>query len=83
MASTYFDTVVSTQFSDAVVRIGVADFTGPAQDGKRPTGEVTYLATSLPGLLQLQGQVQQLIDGLIERKVLKRQDAKSDPPKVG
>ena len=73
MSSTYFDVVVSTQFSDGVVRLGVAEFTGPSNDGKRSTGDVTHLVTSLPGLVQMQSQINQLIEGLVERNVLRRQ----------
>lgn len=83
--SLYFDVVVSAQFSEGVVRLGLADYVGPPQDGKRPTGEVTQLATSVQGLLQMQSQINQLVDGLVERKVLRRQDpaataTPSDPP---
>ncbi len=73
MSSAYFDVVVSTQFSDGVVRLGVANFTGPNQDGQRSTGGVTYLVTSLPGLVQMQSQLNQLIEGLVEKNVLRRQ----------
>lgn len=73
MSSTFFDAVVSTQFSDGVVRLGVADHIGPSVDGQRPTGEVRYLTTTLPGLVQLQSQINQLVEGLIEKQVLRRQ----------
>lgn len=81
MPTIYFDTVITTQFSDGVVRLGVCDFVGAPQDGKRPMGEVTHLATSLPGLLQLQTQINQLIEGLVEKQILRKQDPA--PPKPG
>jgi hypothetical protein len=74
MPTIYFDTVLSTQFSDGVVRFGLADYVGPAVDGKRPTGEVTHLATSLSGLLQLQSQINQMVNGLVDKQVLRKQD---------
>ena len=77
--SLYFDVVVSAQFSEGVVRLGLADYVGAPQDGKRPTGEVTQLATSVQGLLQMQSQINQLVDGLVERKVLRRQDPAATP----
>ncbi len=73
MSTIYFDAVVSTQFSEGVVRLGLADYIGPPQDGKRQTGEVTHVATSLPGLVQMQAQINQLVEGLIEKQVLRRQ----------
>lgn len=73
MSTIYFDAVVSTEMSEGVVRLSVADYSGPPQDGKRQTGSVTKLATSLPGLVQLQAQINQLVDGLIEKQVLRRQ----------
>jgi len=73
MSSTFFDAVVSTQFSDGVVRLGVADYIGPPADGQRPTGPTTYLTTTLPGLVQLQIQINQLVEGLVEKQVLRRQ----------
>ena len=82
MPTIFFDVVKSSQFSDGVVRFALTDFIGAAQDGKRITNEeVTYLATSLPGLLQLQSQVNQMIDGLVEKQVLRKQD--SNTPNVG
>jgi len=75
MPTIYFDVVKSTQFADGVVRFALADFVGASQDGKRQTSEeATYLATSLPGLLQLQSQVNQMIDGLVEKQVLRKQE---------
>lgn len=73
MANTYFDVVVSAQFADGVVRLGVADYTGQTKDGQRTTGPVTHLVTSLPGLVQLQAQINQLVEGLVEKNVLRRQ----------
>jgi hypothetical protein len=84
--SIFFDVVVSAQFSEGVVRLGLADYVGPPKDGKRPTGDVTQLATSVQGLLQMQAQINQLVEGLVERKVLRRQDpaapAEQAPPPV-
>jgi hypothetical protein len=74
MPTLYFDTVLSAQFSDGVVRFSLSDFVGPPVEGKRPTGEVTQIATSLAGLLQLQSQVKQIIDGLVEKQVLRKQE---------
>jgi hypothetical protein len=70
----FFDVVVSVQFSDGVARLNVAEVASVSQDGQRVLGAPTQIATSLPGLLQMQGQINQLIDGLIERKVLRKQD---------
>lgn len=75
MSTVYFDVIVSTRLSEGVVRLGVADFIGPVEDGKRQTGEVTQLVTSLPGLIQMQAQVNQLVEKLIEKKVLKRDES--------
>jgi hypothetical protein len=70
--SVFFDVVVSVQFSDGVVRLNVADFANVSKDGQRTLGPTTQIATTLPGLLQMQGQINQLIDGLVERKVLRK-----------
>lgn len=77
MPTIYFDTVLSTQFSDGVIRFGLSDYVGPAVDGKRPTGEVTHLATSLSGLLQLQSQINQMVSGLVDKQVLRKQENSS------
>lgn len=83
MPTIYFDTVLTTQFSDGVVRFGVCDFVGAPQDGKRATGDITQLATSLPGLLQLQAQINQLIAGLVEKQILRKQDPQMAPKPDG
>lgn len=75
MPTIYFDVIKSSQFSDGVVRFALTDFVGAAQDGKRQTNDdVTYLATSLPGLLQLQSQVNQMVDGLVDKQILRKQE---------
>lgn len=80
MPTIFFDVVKSSQFSDGVVRFALTDFVGASPDGKRIANEdVTYLATTLPGLLQLQSQVNQMIDGLLEKQVLRKQDNKTNP----
>jgi len=73
MPTIYFDVIINTQLSEGVVRLGVADYVGPPIDGKRQTGDVTQLATSLPGLVQMQAQVNQLVENLIDKGILKRQ----------
>lgn len=73
MPTIYFDAIINTQLSEGVVRIGIADYVGPPIDGKRQTGEMTHLATSLLGLVQLQAQVNKLVENLIEKGILKRQ----------
>lgn len=65
---------VSTQFSNGVVKLGVAEFVGPEKDGKQPIGNPRTILTTLPGLLNLQAQINQLVKELAERKLIKPND---------
>jgi hypothetical protein len=71
----FFDVPVSTQFSNGVVKLGVAEFSGPEKDGKQPIGNQKMILTTLPGLLQFQAQINQLVNELVQRNVLKKNEA--------
>lgn len=76
----FFDAVLSAQLLDGVVRLGVAEVVGPEKDGKRQVSDPKMILTTLTGLLQLQLQINQMVDGLVDKKILtKREDA--TPPK--
>jgi hypothetical protein len=70
----FFDVPVSTQFSNGVVKLGVAEFSGPEKDGKQSIGNQKMILTTLPGLLQFQAQINQLVNELVQRNVLKKND---------
>jgi hypothetical protein len=70
----FFDVPVSTQFSNGVVKLSVAEFSGPEKDGKQPIGNQKMILTTLPGLLQFQAQINQLVNELVQRNVLKKND---------
>jgi len=73
----FFDVPVSTKFSNGVVKLGVAEFSGPEKDGKQPVGNQKMILTTLPGLLQFQAQINQLVNELVQRNVLKKNEADS------
>jgi hypothetical protein len=75
----FFDVPVSAQFSHGVVKLGVAEFTGPEKDGKQPIGNPRTILTTLPGLLNLQAQINQLVKELAERKLIKPNDDLKSP----
>ena len=74
----FFDVPVSTQFSNGVVKLGVAEFSGPEKDGKQPVGNQKMILTTLPGLLQFQAQINQLVNELVQRNVLKKNEDKNE-----
>lgn len=74
----FFDVPVSTQFSNGVVKLGVAEFSGPEKDGKQPVGNQKMILTTLPGLLQFQAQINQLVNELVQRNVLKKNEEKNE-----
>lgn len=73
----FFDVPVSTQFSNGVVKLGVAVFSGPEKEGKQPIGNPKMILTTLPGLVQFQAQINQLVNELVQRNVLKKNDDKN------
>lgn len=74
MNTIFMDVVLSAQVSDGVVRLVVASYQGPEKEGKRPVGDQQQIVTTLPGLLQLQSQINQVVEGLVERKVLRKNE---------
>jgi len=76
----FFDVPVSTQFTNGVVKLGVAEFSGPEKEGKQPVGNQKVILTTLPGLLLLQSQINQLVTELVQRKVLKKNEANASKP---
>lgn len=76
----FFDAVLSAQLLDGVVRVGVAEVVGPEKDGKRQVSEPKMILTTLTGLLQLQLQINQMVDGLVDKNILKKRE-EADAPK--
>ena len=75
----FFDAVVSSQLLDGVVRLGVAEVVGPEKDGKRQVSEPKMILTTLTGLLQLQAQINQMVDGLVDKNILKKREEVEAP----
>lgn len=83
---TFFDMVLSTHVRDGVVRISVAEFDNKeTTEGEEKKAQAFYesnvLVTSLPGLLQLHRQINQVIEGLESKGIIKKnekEEAKSD-----
>ncbi len=70
----FFDVSVSAQYSEGIVRLGVAELVGTNQDGKRTLGPTRVILTTLQGMLQLQAQVNQMVDGLVEKGILRKSE---------
>ena len=62
----FFDVPLSAQFADGAVRIELGIYKGEMKDKKRNVTPGATLVTTLPGILQLQGQINQLVEGLVE-----------------
>lgn len=82
---TFFDMVLSTHVRDGVVRISVAEFdnkeSSEEQDKKPPAFfESNVLVTSLPGLLQLHRQINQVIEGLETKGIIKKNEKEDSKP---
>jgi hypothetical protein len=71
----FFDVPLSAQFADGAVRIELGIYKGEMKDKKRNVTPGATLVTTLPGILQLQGQINQLVEGLVEKKILTKKDS--------
>ena len=71
----FFDVPLSAQFADGTVRIEMGIYKGEIKDKKRNVTPGVTLVTTLPGILLLQGQINQLVEGLVEKKILTKKDS--------
>lgn len=71
----FFDVPLSAQFADGAVRIELGIYKSEMKDKKRNVTPGATLVTTLPGILQLQGQINQLVEGLVEKKILTKKDS--------
>jgi hypothetical protein len=78
MTSIYADGVRNVSFSNGVVKI---EFATQQQitDDQLETTPVATVALPAPGFLQTLGQLNKLVEGLIEKGVLQRNDAAELP----
>jgi len=75
MTTVFFDQVLSVQFADGVARVSLAPIVSQDKEGKRIMGVPTQIVTTLPGLIQLQAQINQLMEGLVEKNILRKAEA--------
>ena len=71
----FFDVPLSAQFADGAVRIELGIYKGEMKDKKRNVTPGATLVTTLPGILQIQWQINKLVEGLVEKKILTKKDS--------
>ncbi len=73
----FFEVVLSSQFSNGIVKIEVASLLGQDKDGKQTISPSKTILTSVTGLIQMQAQLNRFVDELVEKKLLKKNEKAS------
>ena len=74
MNSLYADGIRNIVFTNGVVKIEFGVTVASETDDKPMPTTAFTVSLPLPGLMQSHAQLQKMIDGLIEKKVLRRKD---------